>query len=602
MGAAASAFRQWMGWHNWADALYHPLGKTQDQTSPFPHRIYETTNETDPTLNANITRNGGSIAAAHQFAASRNASWSQPSVAPKRHRLTPPPSDTGSTESTSKRQRTEHSRNQNQTPQAQRKAASRRTLSSSYRHAANRRTHAQTSFSRSHNDRPQGRIQPKPRSSSFGDKFPKSFAPIVPRKPPTSRDEVDEAFRPREQGLFRETSAYVEPPRLQLSNNRLRDQRVASGTSEQTLNSLEHTRPQTQTEDRHSVGDQAWEERVRKLTEVFNASASRRPAQLSSKDGVKDLNYFLGSLTTDDEPRLSQRKQDELDQKRKARELEKLRIQKEEEQKKAQEEAEARLKRRLPKKPLVASLKGEWEDKVNNAVHTNDHNRVVTTSIGGTELIPKDFGTLLGSRAWLNDEIINSYIEWVVEAANKLAPPNQAVGKEKPVPKYIAHNSFFYENITKKGPTSTDRLMKRKGAPGKALMQVDSIIVPICRGSHWTVGVVRPAFKTIEYFDSFGGQSKLSKEFKAHMRSWLQHQLGDYYVASEWEEPDTGCASQSNGWDCGVFVCTNAFCVAFGLETSCYVERDMEMQRRRIAAVLINRGFHGDFSWSNEGW
>jgi Ulp1 family protease len=278
--------------------------------------------------------------------------------------------------------------------------------------------------------------------------------------------------------------------------------------------------------------------------------------------------------------------------------LEKRRI---EEQKRLEAEAEARLKRRLPKKPLVQPLARKWDEQVNGAIQTNDQGKVVTTSIGGTELIPKDFWTLLGQRSWLNDEIINSYIEWVVDAANKLAPPNPPVGKEKLIPKYIAHNSFFYENITKKGPTSTDRLMKRKGAPGKSLLQVDTVIVPICRSSHWTVGVVRPVVKTIEYFDSFGGRSRLGREFTQHMRAWLQHQLGDGYVAGEWKEPDTGCASQTNGWDCGVFVCTNAFCVAFGLETSCYLERDMEMQRRRIAAVLINRGFHGDFSWSNGG-
>ena len=85
------------------------------------------------------------------------------------------------------------------------------------------------------------------------------------------------------------------------------------------------------------------------------------------------------------------------------------------------------------------------------------------------------------------------------------------------------------------------------------------------------------------------------------MREWLKFQLGEKYVEDEWSTPRTACAHQSNGYDCGVFVCTNAFCVALGLDTSCYDECDMPQQRRNIAAVLINRGFIGDFAWNEKG-
>lgn len=305
--------------------------------------------------------------------------------------------------------------------------------------------------------------------------------------------------------------------------------------------------------------------------------STNKKAQIAERQRLRDLQ------------KAEERRQEE---KRLADEVKRL------EQEQLEREAQARLRRRLPNKPLIGPLDQKWEQQVDNSYLPNNTAKIVTTSIGGTELAVKDFKTLLNRHSWLNDEIINSYIEWVVDAANKELPPNAPVGKEKPVPKFIAHNSFFYENLTKKGPTSTDRLMKRKGAGGNALLQVDTIFVPICRGSHWTIGTVRPFAKTIEYFDSFGGQGA---PFIASMRTWLKHQLGDAYIASEWKEPRTGCASQSNGWDCGVFVCTNAFCVAFGLETSCYRERDMESQRRRIAALLINRGFRGEFAWESMG-
>jgi sentrin-specific protease 1 len=261
---------------------------------------------------------------------------------------------------------------------------------------------------------------------------------------------------------------------------------------------------------------------------------------------------------------------------------------------------ELRLTRRRPLRPLVQPLNLQWEGNVDNAQFRSPH-EVITTSIGGTELRLKDFQTLLGRNAWLNDEIINSYIEWIVDAANRAAakaPYATGDSTNSKVPKFIAHNSFFYENLIKKGPSSTQGLMRRKKAPGTALLEVDSVFVPICKGSHWTVGIVRPVAKTIEYFDSMGGSGH---QFTDLMHKWLAFQLGDAYIEEEWTVPRTACAHQTNGYDCGVFVCTNAFCVALGLDTSCYAERDMTQQRRNIAAVLINRGFTGDFDFARAG-
>lgn len=259
----------------------------------------------------------------------------------------------------------------------------------------------------------------------------------------------------------------------------------------------------------------------------------------------------------------------------------------------------SRLHRQGPRKELVEPLDPSWDAVVSNAQCAHP-GKSITTSLEGTELRLKDFNTLLGQRSWLNDEIINTYIEWVVAAANEAAAAEAKAFGDKPstVPKFIAHNSFFYANLKTKGPSSTDRLMKRKKAPGASLMEVDTVFVPICQGAHWTLGVVRPFAKTIEYFDSMGGHQG---EFMRLMRGWLKHQLGSKYKDEDWTVPDTDCAIQTNGWDCGVFVCTNAFCVASGIDTECYRQEDMTIQRRRIAAILINRGFTKDFQWGQEG-
>lgn len=260
-----------------------------------------------------------------------------------------------------------------------------------------------------------------------------------------------------------------------------------------------------------------------------------------------------------------------------------------------------RILRQDPVLPLVAPLTPAWEQRV-AALGRVGRLDTVVTALSKTPLAGKDFSTLLGRTAWLNDEIINAYLEWIVEAANTAAKAEAKEHGEPDtlVPKFIAQNSFFHNTLKDKGPQATTRLMKRQKAPGTEFLKVDSMLVPICNGNHWTIGVVRPIAKTIEYFDSMGNPANRTA-FGRLIRIWLEHQLGASYKAEEWTVPETDCAYQSNGWDCGVFVCTNALCIAHGIHTTCYQERDMIQQRKNIAAILLNRGFVNDFEWTQAG-
>jgi hypothetical protein len=253
------------------------------------------------------------------------------------------------------------------------------------------------------------------------------------------------------------------------------------------------------------------------------------------------------------------------------------------------EEAErrARAHRRMPKDKLVKPLSKDWEAKIREAMSKGDH-IALTTTVSGTELRRKDFMTVLGERQWLNDEIINAYLEWIVEYANKKAGRN---GRNA-IPKVIAHNSFFYKNIATQGPQSVSRWMKRKKAEGKKLLEVETILIPVNNASHWTIIVVSPKEHTIEYLDSFSGASKV---FIKHTKEWLAAELGSEWREEDWRVLQTRSAEQTNGWDCGVFVITNAECVAGGLMTDSYDGSDMAAQRQRIAGVLLNRGFGRDF-------
>ncbi|KAG9243894.1 hypothetical protein BJ878DRAFT_508659 [Calycina marina] len=258
-------------------------------------------------------------------------------------------------------------------------------------------------------------------------------------------------------------------------------------------------------------------------------------------------------------------------------------------------EQEVKSKRRQPLKPLIAPLSSQWEKEFEHVMIQSDA-QVITVAPAGNNLHGKDLKKLRPGQ-WLNDEIVNAYIDHVLAAANEKDAGERAARGEEPtkIKQYISQNSFFYPNLLKNKAKSTIRLMKRMKIEGQALLKVDTMYVPVCEDSHWMLGAVRPGARTIEFFDSFGSVSKAAR-FVAEMKEFLKVHLGAAYVDEEWKVPGTGCARQRNGYDCGVFVCTNALCVAMGLDTTCYREEDLNQQRRNIAAVLMNNGFKGDFA------
>jgi sentrin-specific protease 1 len=267
------------------------------------------------------------------------------------------------------------------------------------------------------------------------------------------------------------------------------------------------------------------------------------------------------------------------------------------------EARQRRLTRRWPKKALIAPLEPVWDAKVDRLVSqlaSASESTVISQTLKGIDLNALAFRRLLGKGSWLSDESINAYIEFAVEAGNEAIATDMSIIGEKPstLPKIIAHNSFFWPKLTTHGPASTIRLMKRMKVEGSSLLEVDTILVPVNLNSHWTLIVVRPVARTIEYLDSLGGSHH---KFVYHMKEWLKTILGKAYIDSEWTVLATKCAIQSNGYDCGVFLCTNALCVIFGLDTWCYKGHDMTQQRKNIAAVLLNRGFQGAFAWEGNG-
>ncbi|KAJ4307064.1 hypothetical protein N0V88_000439 [Collariella sp. IMI 366227] len=245
---------------------------------------------------------------------------------------------------------------------------------------------------------------------------------------------------------------------------------------------------------------------------------------------------------------------------------------------------------RQPSRPLITPLSGNWDTRVCNAARANPAAELVKT-LEGQPLTRRDFEEmLLPPTAWLNDNVIIGSILHVADSVNTA---NGATNQE---PKCAAFTSYFWPRLVSHGPGGCARLLRRAGVRKANLLDIDTILIPICDQSHWTLAAIRPGRRTVAHIDSMRG-GRGDPAVKNKLLELVRFILEDEFVADDWTAVDYEAPRQTNGWDCGVFTITNAMCMALGLNPKfAYTERELTLQRRRLAAVLLNEGFKGEFS------
>lgn len=252
--------------------------------------------------------------------------------------------------------------------------------------------------------------------------------------------------------------------------------------------------------------------------------------------------------------------------------------------------------RRVPVNPVIEPLTQDWDDKVSQAMQTrlSSSTPLATTSTGEI-LRRRDFGHVLpqpgvdSAMGWLNDTIITAYLQAVVDYAQKSRDVRRG-----DLPKVHAMNTFFYDNLSQRGYDSVKRWASRSKFGGKNLLKMEKIFIPINKGgNHWVLVHINPQTKIIEYFDSFHNSPG---PVEGHMRNWLRNELGDAYVDSEWTLTQKEGPEQRNASDCGVFATTTAKMIVLGVDPMAFSAKDMQTQRRRMLAELMNGGLNEDFT------
>ena len=343
--------------------------------------------------------------------------------------------------------------------------------------------------------------------------------------------------------------------------------------------------------------------------ELKKIEADRKKAEKKAKT---DARKAAAKLRKEQKEAEARAKKEELERVQREKE-ERERLEKEEARAQAEaaeqlrvQAARAATNRRFPTQTLIQPLTKKWDDKVNAALQKS-MNTQVATSVKGLEISRRDIGklvpmpgTLDDQSGWMNDELINAYLEAVV------AHYHDKVGhKRGETPRMHAFNSFLFANMKKAGGhKNVLRWAQRAKIDGPSLLNVDCVFIPAnINNNHWTLVVVSPKLRTIEYFDSlhYSNTSTI-----ATVRAWLEGELKGDYHADEWtvieDQADAQYLgrgqgpSQTNGSDCGVFTCTTAKMVSLGVDPRSVRASDMPLQRRRIIAELMNGGFLADFA------
>lgn len=178
----------------------------------------------------------------------------------------------------------------------------------------------------------------------------------------------------------------------------------------------------------------------------------------------------------------------------------------------------------------------------------------------------------LGGLNWLNDEVINFYMNLIMERGNL-----------PKFPKVYAMNTFFYPKLVKDGHSSVRRWTRKVD-----IFAHDIIVVPIHLRMHWCMAIIDFRNQEINYYDSMGTPNRVCLE---SLIKYLQEEHLDKkncnYDTSNWSLTNMkDIPQQMNGSDCGMFSCTFAEFLSRDAKIT-FSQDDMPYLRRKMIVEII---------------
>ncbi|NXI97695.1 SENP1 protease, partial [Psophia crepitans] len=216
----------------------------------------------------------------------------------------------------------------------------------------------------------------------------------------------------------------------------------------------------------------------------------------------------------------------------------------------------------------------EMEKEIKNVFRGGNQDEVLSEAFRLT-ITRKDIQTL-NNLNWLNDEIINFYMNLLMERS-----------KEKGLPAVHAFNTFFFTKLKTAGYQAVKRWTKKVD-----VFSVDLLLVPIHLGVHWCLAVVDFRKKTITYYDSMGGiNSEACRILLQYLKQESLDKKRKEFDANGWSllsKKSQEIPQQMNGSDCGMFACKYADCITKDKPIN-FTQQHMPYFRKRMAWEILHR-------------
>ncbi|CAK9295088.1 unnamed protein product [Gordionus sp. m RMFG-2023] len=191
---------------------------------------------------------------------------------------------------------------------------------------------------------------------------------------------------------------------------------------------------------------------------------------------------------------------------------------------------------------------------------------------------------------WLNDEIINFYLNMITERSEKSSNSSTDDETDKGstttlYPSCFNFNTFFFTQFTNKGYASVKRWTKKVDIFSKEL-----ILMPVHIGAHWCMAIIDMKMKVIIYFDSL--YSDPHEYYLQMLLNYLEEESMDKrkkaFDTTNWKLINAqNVPQQNNGSDCGVFALKYAEFIS-RRENFTFTQASMPYFRRRMILEISN--------------
>nr|XP_016497417.1 PREDICTED: ubiquitin-like-specific protease ESD4 isoform X2 [Nicotiana tabacum] len=215
-----------------------------------------------------------------------------------------------------------------------------------------------------------------------------------------------------------------------------------------------------------------------------------------------------------------------------------------------QKKDEQYVKEDVITEPFV-QIDKEEEAEVSHALSNYSSRRKVLVTHENSNIdITGEILQCLRPGAWLNDEVINVYLELLKERE-----------KREPQKFLRCHffNTFFYKKLISGKGGYNYQSVKRWTSQrklGYSLFECDKIFVPIHQEVHWCLAVINKKDEKFQYLDSLGGRdNQVLRVLTRYFIDEVKDKNGKDIDVSSWKQEFVeDLPEQENWFDCGMFM------------------------------------------------